>query len=97
MLKKEFAEALKICDAIMLPTAPYTAFKIGEKTKDPVSMYLEDLFTVPANIAGIPAVSVPYAKAENGLPLGMQFMADSTEDSLCLAVAEEFQKLMEVK
>ena len=97
LIKKEFSEALQQCDVILLPTTPYTAFKIGEKIKDPISMYLEDLFTVPANIAGVPAISVPYAIAENGLPLGIQFIANKGEDSLCLQIADEFQKIVEVK
>jgi len=97
LIKKEFSEALQQCDVILLPTTPYTAFKIGEKLKDPISMYLEDLFTVPANIAGVPAISVPYAIAENGLPLGIQFIANKGEDSLCLQIADEFQKIVEVK
>ena len=67
---------------ILTPTTPSVAFKLGEKSKDPTSMYLEDLFTVPASISGIPALSVPYASL-NGLPLGLQIMGkNKTEDVL---------------
>ena len=65
LIKKEFEEAFKSCDCILLPTTLGTAFKLGGKLNDPVSMYMEDLFTVPANLAGIPAMSIPYATAEN--------------------------------
>lgn len=97
LIKHEFTKAFEECDAIILPTTPYTAFKIDEKMQDPVTMYLEDLFTVPANIAGIPAISVPYAKAENGLPLGMQFLAKHRDDDMLFDLAEKFMQVMEVK
>ncbi len=90
LIKKEFAESFKYCDAIILPTTYATAFKIGEKLGDPVSMYMEDLFTVPANIAGIPAISVPYATAENGLPLGMQFFAKECTEKTMFEIAKIF-------
>lgn len=94
LIRQEFAEAFTKCDAIMMPTTTGEAFKIGEKIDDPVSMYLEDLFTVPANIAGVPAISVPYAKGKNGLPLGMQFYgANETEETL-YEIATEFEKIM---
>lgn len=94
LIRQEFKQAFKVCDAIILPTTTGTAFKIGEKMTDPVSMYLEDLFTVPANIAGLPALSVPYAK-ENGLPIGMQFMADEMKETTLFAVAEKFKQTLE--
>ncbi len=94
LIRAEFADAFTKCDAIMMPTTTGEAFKIGEKIDDPVSMYLEDLFTVPANIAGVPAISVPYAKGKNGLPLGMQFYgANETEETL-YEIAEKFEKMM---
>ncbi len=96
LIKKEFKNAFADCDAIILPTTTGTAFKIGEKMVDPVSMYLEDLFTVPANIAGIPALVVPYAK-ENGLPIGMQFLADEQKEETLFAIAEKFKNIVEAQ
>lgn len=91
LIKHEFKNAFKNCDAIILPTTAGVAFKIGEKISDPVSMYLEDLYTVPANIAGIPAVSVPYANSQNGLPLGMQFFADEKNEAKMFEIAKQFK------
>lgn len=89
LLKKDFANAFKEVDAILTPTAPAPAFKIGEKTSDPVAMYLEDIFTVTANLVGVPAISIPAGEkaieGENGkkLPIGLQIIADmSREDAL---------------
>ena len=98
LIRQEFNNAFEKCDAIMLPTTPYTAFKIGEKSTSPVAMYLEDLFTVPANIAGIPAISIPYAIADdNGLPLGMQFMAKQKNDQILFEISKVFASSLEVK
>ncbi|MCC7436662.1 Asp-tRNA(Asn)/Glu-tRNA(Gln) amidotransferase subunit GatA [Candidatus Nomurabacteria bacterium] len=74
IIKKELEDVLKDYDAIFTPTTPTPAFKIGEKVNDPVSMYLADLFTVPANIAQHPAISVPSGKTKENLPLGVQFI-----------------------
>ncbi len=92
LLKKEFENAFKECDVILTPTTPAEAFKLGEKSKDPVSMYLEDLFTVPASIAGIPALSVPYAKGENNLPLGIQIMGKNCSEKVLYDVAKRICK-----
>ena len=97
LIKKEFKKAFEKCDAIILPTTTGVAFKIGEKMSDPVSMYLEDLFTVPANISGMPALVVPYAKGEQNLPLGMQFMADECDEGNLFEIAKIFNKTLEVK
>ena len=92
IIKNEFKQAFEKCDAIILPTTPSTAFKIGEKSKNSVEMYIEDLFTVPANIVGIPAISVPFDMLENGLPLGMQFLADEKEENKMFDIAKIFQR-----
>lgn len=97
LIKKEFKQAFEKCDAIILPTTTGVAFKIGEKMNNPVSMYLEDLFTVPANISGMPALVVPYAKGEANLPLGMQFMADECKEGNLFEIAKIFNKTLEVK
>ncbi len=76
VITKEFTKAFETVDAIALPTTPGTAFKIGEKIDDPVSLYLEDIFTVPANIVGVPALSIPNGKDPvTGLPYGLQLIA----------------------
>lgn len=87
LLKKEFAKAFEECDVIVTPTTPDVAFKIGEKSKDPISMYLEDLFTVPASISAVPAISVPYAEKQ-GLPLGMQIMGKEKSESVLYDIAK---------
>ncbi len=91
-LGQEFEDAFADCDAIITPTTPYTAFKIGEKANDPISMYLEDLFTVPASIAGVPAISIPYATAENGLPLGLQVIGKKHSEHLLYDVAKKIKE-----
>jgi aspartyl-tRNA(Asn)/glutamyl-tRNA(Gln) amidotransferase subunit A len=93
MLKKDLENAFKTVDVILTPTAPSPAFKIGEKTADPVSMYLEDIFTVPANLAGIPAISLPAGIKEEGgarLPIGIQLMANYANDFILFSLGKEF-------
>lgn len=75
LMRREFEESFMSVDLIMSPTAPSPAFRLGEKITDPLAMYLSDVFTVPASLAGIPAMSVPFASARNGLPIGIQLMA----------------------
>ena len=72
MIKKDFDDVYKEVDAILTPTAPSSAFAIGEKTSDPISMYLNDVFTVPTNLAGLPGISIPAGYDQNNLPLGLQ-------------------------
>ena len=92
LLRREFAEAFKECDAIITPTTPDVAFKIGAKAKDPVSMYLEDLFTVPASMSGIPALSIPYAKGTDEMPLGIQLMGRVKSEKVLYDIAKEIIK-----
>ncbi len=82
-----YEELFKKADVLFLPTTPTPAFRRGEKIKDPVSMYLSDYFTVSANLAGIPAVSIPFGKADNGFPIGMQLQARSNDDDRLLQFA----------
>lgn len=91
-ITKAFGKAFEECDVLVMPTTYDEAFKIGEKSTDPVSMYLEDMFTVIANIAGIPAVSVPYSKGEHNLPLGMQVLAKQLNESTMYTVASLIEK-----
>jgi len=92
VIKKEFIEAFKICDVIVSPTTATPAFKIGEKMQDPVSMYLSDIYTVPVNIAGIPAISIPCGKDKNGLPIGMQLLGKHFDETTLFRVANAYEK-----
>lgn len=93
MLKKEFERVFEDVDVIVTPTSPVPAFKIGEKSKDPLSMYLADIFTVPVNIVGVPAISIPSGKTEAGLPLGLQFIAPHMREDMLFTIGKEFEKL----
>lgn len=91
LVKKEFSEAFKVCDVIIMPTTFSEAFKIGAIT-NPVEMYLEDVFTIPANIAGVPALSLPCGKGDNNMPLGLQIYADNLNEGMIYNVASYFEK-----
>jgi aspartyl-tRNA(Asn)/glutamyl-tRNA(Gln) amidotransferase subunit A len=87
LLARDFAEAFRSCDAILCPTTPGPAFPIGEKSADPLAMYLADVFTVPASLAGLPALSVPAGLSRGGLPVGMQLTGPAGSEPLLLALA----------
>ncbi|MDD3614111.1 MAG: Asp-tRNA(Asn)/Glu-tRNA(Gln) amidotransferase subunit GatA [Candidatus Pacebacteria bacterium] len=92
LIKKEFEEAFQKVDLLVWPTTPTPAFKFGEKTEDPLAMYLSDIFTVPANIAGVPAVSVPIY-GEEPLPYGLQFIAYHFQEAKMLNAAYLFEQI----
>jgi aspartyl-tRNA(Asn)/glutamyl-tRNA(Gln) amidotransferase subunit A len=92
LMLKDFQKAFEQVDVILTPTSPTVAFKIGEKTGDPLSMYLSDIFTITQPLAGIPAISVPCGKNSENLPVGMQLMANNFQESLLLRVAHHFEK-----
>ena len=77
---------------ILLPTTPTTAFQLGENTSDPVSMYLQDIFTISANLAGLPAISFPVGQAE-GLPIGLQLIGPHLDESTLLQCVHQYQKV----
>jgi aspartyl-tRNA(Asn)/glutamyl-tRNA(Gln) amidotransferase subunit A len=85
-IRAETLAVLSTCDALLLPTSPSPAFRLGERLDDPVAMYLSDVFTVPANLAGIPAISVPFGSAE-GLPVGLQLVGRPWEERAVFALA----------
>ena len=89
---RDFTSAFEKVDAILTPTTPTAAFAMGEKTNDPVSMYLSDIFTVPVNLAGLPAISVPAGLSSDGLPLGLQVIGRPFDESTMLRVALRFEK-----
>ncbi len=91
-LKKEAEDVFKSCDVIILPTATGEAFEIGSKTQDPIAMYKEDLFTILANILGVPALSVPCGQGSHGLPFGMQVLADCLKEGQAYNVADYIQR-----
>jgi aspartyl-tRNA(Asn)/glutamyl-tRNA(Gln) amidotransferase subunit A len=91
LIRREFEDAFRQFDALVMPTSPTVAFKLGEKTADPVQMYLNDILTMPANIAGIPGISVPGGMSE-GLPVGLQFMTRSLDEPTLLKVAYAFEQ-----
>ena len=93
MLKKEFAKVFAGVDVIATPTSPIPAFKIGEKSSDPLAMYLADIFTVPVNIVGVPAISIPSGKTKEGLPLGIQFIATHNGEETLFEYGEVFEGL----
>ena len=91
LIAQDFTEAFKQCDVIMGPAAPGTAFKVGEKTADPVSMYLEDIYTIAVNLAGLPGMSIP-AGFSNGLPVGLQIIGNYFDEARMLGVGHQYQQ-----
>ncbi len=92
LIKNDFTTALNDVDLILGPTAPSPAFNIGEKTSDPVQMYLEDIYTIAVNLAGLPALSIPCG-FKNDLPIGLQLIGKPFDDSLLLNVAHQYQQM----
>ena len=91
LIKDDFVEAFKQCDLLIHPITPTPAFRIGEKTDDPLTMYLSDVFSVIANLAGVPAISVPCGKADNGLPIGVQLVAPWLGEQQLLHAAQAIE------
>ena len=87
LIKNDFDNSFKKVDAILTPSTPSSAFKIGEKTSDPISMYLNDIFTVPVNLAGLPAISLPAGQDSKGRPLGLQLISNSLDEQRMLNIA----------
>ena len=92
LIARDFAEAFKRCDVILGPTSPTTAFAIGAKSSDPVQMYLNDIFTVSAPLAGVPALSIPCGFDEKGLPVGLQLTGNYFSEARLLGVAHRYQQ-----
>ena len=92
LIKKTFDEAFKKYDVIIGPVAPQTAPQVGESLKDPMKMYLSDIYTIPANLAGLPAISVPCGKDSHGLPIGMQIMGDCFMEKNIIRAAYTYEQ-----
>jgi len=92
LIIEDFKKAFEICDVILSPVAPTPAFKIGEMVDDPLTMYLSDIFTLSANLAGIPGISVPCGFSSKGLPIGLQIMAKHFDEGNLIKVAYNFEQ-----
>jgi aspartyl-tRNA(Asn)/glutamyl-tRNA(Gln) amidotransferase subunit A len=92
LIARDFAEVFKRCDVIMGPTSPTTAFGIGDKMSDPVQMYLNDIYTIPANLAGLPGLSIPCGFDGKGLPVGLQIVGNYFAEAKMLGIAHQFQQ-----
>ncbi|MHC4155067.1 MAG: Asp-tRNA(Asn)/Glu-tRNA(Gln) amidotransferase subunit GatA [Planctomycetota bacterium] len=92
LIRADFVGAFEKCDCIMMPVAPTTAFKIGEKVDDPLQMYLSDIYTIAANLAGIPGISVPCGFDDKGLPIGLQILGPAFGEDKLLQTARMYEK-----
>jgi aspartyl-tRNA(Asn)/glutamyl-tRNA(Gln) amidotransferase subunit A len=92
LIRSDFTAAFEKADCIVMPTSPTTAFKIGEKTADPLQMYLSDVYTIAVNLAGVPAISIPCGFDKNNLPIGLQIIAPAFEEAKLLQIAKMFEK-----
>jgi aspartyl-tRNA(Asn)/glutamyl-tRNA(Gln) amidotransferase subunit A len=92
LIKKDFENALKKADVIVTPTSPTAAFKIGEKTADPLQMYLSDIFTISINLAGVPAISIPCGFTSNNLPIGLQIIGKHFDEESVLKIAYAYEQ-----
>ena len=93
MLADDFQQAFKQCDVIAGPVAPTVAWKIGEKSANPLANYLADIFTLPASLAGLPGMSVPAGFGADGLPVGLQLIGNYLQEARLLAMAHQFQQV----
>lgn len=91
LVKRDYQNAFSKCDAILTPTSPSVAFKIGERSDDPLAMYLSDIYTVSANLAGTPAISVPSGLSREGLPIGVQLVGDFWSEATLLNLASAYE------
>ena len=92
LMVRDFDRAFERVDVLFGPTSPTEAFRTGERVSDPLAMYLSDIFTIPANLAGLPAVSVPFGANEDGLPVGLQFVGRQFDEVTLLRAAEALER-----
>ena len=91
LITRDFEQAFRQVDAIVTPTAPTAAFKLGEKADDPLAMYLADIYTVTADLAGVPGISVPCGQTKAGLPIGLQILGRHFDEGTLLRVAHQVE------
>ncbi|MGH9906400.1 MAG: amidase, partial [Pyrinomonadaceae bacterium] len=92
-IAQDFSEAFKTCDVIMGPTSPTTAFKLGEKSNDPIAMYLSDIYTISVNLAALPGMSIPAGLDASGLPIGLQIIGNYFDEARLLNIAHQYQQV----
>jgi aspartyl-tRNA(Asn)/glutamyl-tRNA(Gln) amidotransferase subunit A len=92
LIARDFKQAFEKCDVLLTPTAPTAAFAAGEKMDDPVTMYLNDMFTIPASMAGLPGISVPAGLDKDGLPLGLQILGRAFDEETVFRVGAALEK-----
>jgi len=95
LIRKDFDAAFGRCDVIVTPTAPTTAFRLGEKTQDPLQMYLSDIYTISINLAGLPAISLPCGFDGEGMPIGLQIIGKHFDEATILRVADTYERATE--
>ena len=95
LIKQDFEKAFEEVDLLVCPTSPSTAFKAGDKTTDPLSMYLLDLMTIPVNLAGLPGISVPCGFDEQGLPIGLQLIGNVLREDVLFHAAYAYEQATE--
>ena len=91
LLAQNFDEVYSKFDVLLSPTSPCTAFKLGERTSDPMTMYVNDVCTIPSNLVGHPAISVPFASGSDGLPIGVQILVPPMQEALMYRVASTLE------
>jgi aspartyl-tRNA(Asn)/glutamyl-tRNA(Gln) amidotransferase subunit A len=93
LIRRDFERAFELCDVVMAPVVPTTAFKLGEKTADPLTMYLSDIFTISVNLAGLPGMSMPCGYDDHGLPIGLQIIGSPFSEETIFRVGDAYEKL----
>jgi aspartyl-tRNA(Asn)/glutamyl-tRNA(Gln) amidotransferase subunit A len=92
LIRRDFERAFESCDLIVVPVAPATAFKLGEKMSDPLTMYLSDIFTISLNLAGLPGMSVPCGHDDVGMPIGMQLIGPAFSEEMIFRAGDAYER-----
>src|SRR5262245_7561284 len=92
LIRRDYGTAFTSVDVVAMPTSPTPPFRLGEKTDDPLQMYLADVFTVSANLSGLPAISIPCGMSDRSLPIGLQFTGRAFDESTLLRLADAYER-----